>query len=122
MYYFYNVYVKFCVKDMVTHTRRTASRLIIIAYLNSIFGIDNILYLVKEKSINIPKAISGGPGFDLRGAWTLSTGGGVIESVEGLSKRHYLACLGHISIKIMLKSNREQTKRRKNCEKLAFWA
>ena len=25
------------------------------------------------------------PGFDLRGAWTLSTGGGIIESGDGLS-------------------------------------
>ena len=38
--YDFNVYVQFA---METHTRRTASRLIIIAYLNNIFGMDNIL-------------------------------------------------------------------------------
>ena len=39
-----------------------------------------------------------GPGLDLRGAWTLSTGRGGGE------------CFGHISIKIMLKINRERIK------------
>ena len=37
--------------------------------------------------------------------------------VEG--KIHFLACFGHIYIKIMLKSNRERIK---NWEKLALWA
>jgi len=46
-------------------------------------------------------------GFDLRG-WTLSTGGGIIESVEGLGISKKIACFDHIFIKIMHKINRER--------------
>jgi len=46
-----------------------------------------------------------------------------ITIVGGWNKSHYLACFGHISIKIMLKINREQNKQKKNNEKKrAFWA
>jgi len=61
------------------------------------------------------------PGFGLRGgAWTLSTGGGggrkplKVLTVE--IKTSFLACFCHISLKIMLKMNRERSERRKKGE------
>jgi len=42
------------------------------------------------------------------------------HSVKGWGKSNVLACFGHISIKIMLKINREQSKQRKYWEIIAF--
>ena len=47
-------------------------------------------------------------------------GGGIIESVDGWSKKSFLACFWHISITIMLKMNRERSERRKQWEKKRF--
>jgi len=46
-------------------------------------------------------------------------GGGGRKSLKVLEvkvKSHYLACLCYISIKIMLKSNRERSERQKNAK------
>jgi len=44
----------------------------------------------------------------------------IIESVEGWSKSHFLACFGHISMKIMLKVNREQRKKNRKISVLSI--
>ena len=65
------------------------------------------------------------PGFDLGGAWTLSTGRGGRKSVKMLKvavKVIIFACFGHISITLMLKSNLERSEQEKKRETLAFWA
>ena len=70
------------------------------------------------------------PGFDLRGAWTLSTGwrGGGRKSLKVLmvevkvKVKVILRDFDHISINIMLRINRERSERRKIREKIAFWA
>jgi len=50
---------------------------------------------------------------------------GVRKSLKGLMvevKVRFLACFSFVFIKIVLKMIREQSERRKNKEKVAFWA
>ena len=61
------------------------------------------------------------PGFDLRGGGVdfVNGEGGGRKSLKVLNVEVnviILACFGHISIKTMLKSNRERSERQKNCE------